>query len=104
MNARLQCIACQKTFPLDEIRYTCDCGNLLSVERDAIGVGRDVFDARRASRKPIDQSGVWRFREGVLDVDDVVTHPEGATRLYERGGIFFKHEGDRKSTRLNSSH
>ena len=49
MNARLQCIACQKTFPLDEIRYTCDCGNLLSVERDAIGVGRDVFDARRAA-------------------------------------------------------
>ena len=94
MNARLQCIACPKTFPLDEIRYTCDCGNLLSVERDAIGVGRDVFDARRASRKPIDQSGVWRFREGVLDVDDVVTHPEGATRLYERGGIFFKHEGE----------
>src|SRR5437016_1262188 len=94
MNARLQCIACQKTFPLDEIRYTCDCGNLLSVERDAIGVGRDVFDARRAGRKPIDQSGVWRFREGVLDVDDVVTHPEGATRLYERAGIFFKHEGE----------
>src|SRR5437016_9524320 len=94
MNARLQCIACQKTFPLDEIRYTCDCGNLLSVERDAIGVGRDVFDARRAGRKPIDQSGVWRFREGVLDVDDVVTHPEGSTRLYERHDIFFKHEGE----------
>jgi threonine synthase len=94
MTAWLQCIACEKTFPLDEIRYTCDCGNLLSVERDAIGVGRDVFDARRAGRKPIDQSGVWRFREGVLDVDDVVTHPEGATRLYERGGIFFKHEGE----------
>ena len=94
MTAWLQCIACEKTFPLDEIRYTCDCGNLLSVERDAIGVGRDVFDARRAGRKPIDQSGIWRFREGVLDVDDVVTHPEGATRLYERGGIFFKHEGE----------
>jgi len=91
---RLQCIACEKNFPIDEIRYTCDCGNLLSVERDAISVGRDVFDARRASHKPIDQSGVWRFREGVLDVDDPVTHPEGATRLYERGGIFFKHEGE----------
>jgi len=92
---RLQCIACGKTYPLDEIRYTCDCGNLLSVERDAITVSRDVFDARRAGRSPIDQSGVWRFREAVLDVGgDVVTHPEGATRLYERGGIFFKHEGE----------
>jgi threonine synthase len=92
---RLQCIGCGKAFPLDEIRYTCDCGNLLSVERDAITVSRDVFDARRASRNPIDQSGVWRFREAVLDAGaDVVTHPEGATRLYERGGIFFKHEGE----------
>jgi len=96
MNARLQCIACEKKYPLDEVRYTCDCGNLLSVERDAIGVGRDVFDERRASRRPIDQSGVWRFREAVLAVaeGDVVTHPEGGTRLYERGGIFFKHEGE----------
>jgi threonine synthase len=96
MNARLQCIACDKSFPLDEVRYTCDCGNLLGVERAAVGVGRDVFDARRASRRPIDQSGVWRFREAVLAVDeaDVVTHPEGGTRLYERGGIFFKHEGE----------
>jgi threonine synthase len=92
---RLQCIGCGKAFPLDEIRYTCDCGNLLSVERDAITVSRDVLDARRGSRNPIDQSGVWRFREAVLDAgDDVVTHPEGATRLYERGGIFFKHEGE----------
>src|SRR5437773_1549711 len=57
---------------------------------------RDVFDARRASRKPIDQSGVWRFREAVLDIDEsqIVTHPEGATRLYERDGVFFKHEGE----------
>ncbi len=91
---RLQCIACAKTFPLDEIRYTCDCGNLLSVERE-ITIDRSVFDARRASRDPLDQSGVWRFREGVLDTDGgVVTHPEGSTRLYERGGIFFKHEGE----------
>src|SRR5438552_17589276 len=56
----------------------------------------DLFDQRRASRKLIDQSGVWRFREAVLDVDEsqIITHPEGATRLYERGGIFSKHEGE----------
>jgi len=91
----LQCIACAKNFPIDEIRYTCDCGNLLSVERGTITVDRNVFDQRRASRNPLDQSGVWRFREGVLDAgDDIVTHPEGNTRLYERGGIFFKHEGE----------
>ncbi len=57
---------------------------------------RDLFDARRNSRKAIDQSGVWRFREHVLDIDEsqIITHPEGATRLYERDGILFKHEGE----------
>jgi threonine synthase len=95
---------------------------LLSVERDAMP-DRNLFDARLGSRKTIDKSGVWRFREAVLDVPEaeIVTHPEGATRLYERewgvgGGewqkkleasshsphptphspfnIFFKHEGE----------
>jgi threonine synthase len=92
---RLQCIQCDNAYPTDKIRYTCDCGNLLSVERD-ITVERNVFDRRRTSRKTIDQSGVWRFREAVLDIDEsqIITHPEGNTRLYEREGIFFKHEGE----------
>jgi threonine synthase len=96
MTERLQCIGCGRRYPLSEIRYTCHCGDLLGVERDAISVGRDVFDARRASRRPAEQSGVWRFREAVLPVDerDIVTHPEGGTRLYERHGLFFKHEGE----------
>ena len=57
---------------------------------------RHLFDQRRASRKPIDQSGVWRFREAVLDIDEsqIITHPEGGTRMYERDGILFKHEGE----------
>ncbi|HET8799488.1 MAG TPA: threonine synthase, partial [Thermoanaerobaculia bacterium] len=59
----LTCIACARRYDPLEIRYTCDCGGLLSVERDAI-LDRDAFDDRRTSRAPIDQSGVWRFREG----------------------------------------
>ncbi len=95
MSEWLQCIGCERRFDANEIRYTCECGELLSVERDAMPQ-RDVFDTRLASRKTIDKSGVWRFREAVLHVDEseVVTHPEGLTRLYERGGIFFKHEGE----------
>jgi threonine synthase len=95
MSEWLQCIGCERRFDASEIRYTCECGELLSVERDAMP-DRDLFDARLASRKTIDKSGVWRFREAVLDVDEreIVTHPEGSTRLYERGGIFFKHEGE----------
>src|SRR3954454_25139708 len=95
MSEWLQCIGCERRFDASEIRYTCECGELLSVERDAMP-DHKVFDARLGSRKTIDRSGVWRFREAVLNVPDteIVTHPEGATRLYERGGIFFKHEGE----------
>jgi threonine synthase len=96
MSEWLACIACARQYDVLENRVACDCGGLLAVGRSPLAVGRDVFDARRASRRPIDQSGVWRFREGVLDVDEaaIVTHPEGATRLYERDGVFFKHEGE----------
>jgi threonine synthase len=94
MSEWLQCIGCAHRYEVGVVRYTCDCGNLLSVERDPVTIDRGIFDARRASRDPLDQSGVWRFREAVLHVDDVVTHPEGATRLYEREGLFFKHEGE----------
>ena len=95
MSEWLQCIGCERRFDASEIRYTCECGELLSVERDAMPK-RDLFDARLASRKTIDKSGVWRFRDAVLNVDEseIVTHPEGSTRLYERRGILFKHEGE----------
>src|SRR5947207_12548923 len=94
MSERLVCITCHESYDVAQIRYTCDCGGLLEVQRDRPQVDRDTFDARRASRQAIDQSGVWRFREAVLDADNIITHPEGGTRLYERNGIFFKHEGE----------
>jgi len=95
MSEWLQCIGCERHFDASEIRYTCECGELLSVERDAMP-DRAIFDTRLASRKTIDKSGVWRFREAVLNIDEseIVTHPEGSTRLYERGDVFFKHEGE----------
>ena len=90
----LECIACGTHYDALGVRYTCDsCGGLLSVERDMI-MDRNAFDDRRSSWAPIDTSGVWRFREGVLNLDRVITHPEGGTRLYEREGLFFKHEGE----------
>lgn len=92
-NERLECIRCVQQYAIDDVRLTCDCGALLAVERSGI-VDRDAADDRRTSRAPIDRSGVWRFREGVLNVDRAVTHPEGGTRLYERDGILYKHEGE----------
>lgn len=104
----LQCIGCSARYPIQEIRYACDCGNLLAVERPPEALSTlhpSLFDARADQPAPVDQSGVWRFREAVLNVDegDIVTHPEGGTRLYSRpqlsawAGIEhlgFKHEGE----------
>jgi threonine synthase len=89
----LQCVRCAQRYDTAAIRYTCDCGSLISVERDAMPA-RALFDARLGSRSMIDRSGVWRFREGVMAATDPVSHPEGSTRLYERDGILFKHEGE----------
>jgi threonine synthase len=90
----LECITCASRYDELQVRYVCDaCGGLLSVERDTF-IDRNSFDDRRTSWAPIDQSGVWRFREGVLNLDRVITHPEGGTRLYEREGLLFKHEGE----------
>ncbi len=125
MKEWLECASCGKRFAITDVRYICDCGGLLSVERDwpavipsrsegsgrglpsnppprslAVSAARDdtrkLFDSRRTSRAAIDQSGVWRFREAVLNIESgrIVTHPEGSTRLYEREGLFFKHEGE----------
>ena len=107
-NEWLQCVACEGRFDILEVRYRCDCGGLLAVERDA-GWARQLsrahFDSRLTSRRAVDRSGVWRFREAVLHCAETefVTHPEGATRLYESAplaeyagiaSIRFKHEGE----------
>ncbi|MCM2316748.1 MAG: threonine synthase, partial [Thermoanaerobaculia bacterium] len=104
----LQCVACERRFDILEVRYRCQCGGLLAVEREA-GWGGLLspahFDSRLTSRRAIDRSGVWRFREAVLSCDEseIVTHPEGSTRLYESArlaeyagidSIRFKHEGE----------
>jgi threonine synthase len=94
-------------YPVTEIRYHCNCGSLLTVERDPAHLKdlKAALPKRNASFAPLDVSGVWKFREAVLDLDPryVVTHPEGRTRLYARdalsayGGVDqlrFKHEGE----------
>jgi threonine synthase len=97
----LACVTCDRRYEITEIRYTCDCGGLLSVERSELPKDTRIFDERlnrgpRPEARGLAQSGVWRFREGVLSIpdDQIVTHPEGATRLYEREGLLFKHEGE----------
>jgi threonine synthase len=104
----LQCIGCAARYGTQEARYTCDCGNLLSVERPegALASYRPAqFDRRLGSSDVLNQSGVWRFREGVMNVEEksIVSHPEGGTHLYHRpqlaewvgiDPLYLKHEGE----------
>lgn len=104
----LQCIACRKSYPLTQVLYHCGCGGLVEVQRSPaqwLKISRPLIEARRLSHAQEDISGVWRFREGVLDlpVSSLVTHPEGGTHLYQRSElshwaetdeVWFKHEGE----------
>jgi len=107
--AWLACILCDATYTINAERYRCDCQGLLEVKRPREHFNAsqiETFDQRKSdARSVLDQSGVWRFREAVLDTNEneIVSHPEGATRLYQRDSInhfaglrklYFKHEGE----------
>ncbi len=108
MKRQLKCVECGSTYPLEEKRLRCDCGGLLDVQLDMDGAPSSgalatIFESRCSSHLPQDLSGVWRYRELVLDIhpDDLVTFPEGRTNLYELNpvplglkALWAKHEGE----------
>ena len=87
----LRCISCKRMFPLREIIYRCpECGDLLDVVYPRPDEDLDKLKARwrrrRASTRPIDSSGVWRYRELLPfydRLDQLVTYPEGNTPLLD---------------------
>ncbi len=82
---------CGRQFPLSAVVYVCDnCGSLLELVNRFDGLEPDALKAtwaaRRTSRKKIDVSGVWRFRELLpfaTDERQIVTLPEGNTPLFD---------------------
>ena len=112
MPAELACFEerCRARFPITEIIYNCPrCGGLLEAVYPAPeghpSEWRQLWRERRLSNAPLDQSGVWRYRELIAFLDDyrqVVTLREGNTpllgapRAAQYGGldrITFKHQG-----------
>jgi threonine synthase len=113
MASILQCLDCERQYPIDQLMYTCeDCGGLLDVQHDMDHirktVTRQTFDDRLGAG-PLDapyNSGVWRYKELVYPgIDDslIVSRPEGNTNLYpsqrlaEWAGVstlYLKHEGE----------
>ncbi len=112
MSAQLACFEekCRATYPLSDVIYNCpQCGGLLetvygAVAEPAMGL-KTLWRNRRLSNAPIDQSGVWRYRELIpfLDsLDYVVTLREGNTPLLDApraaryaglDRLTFKHQG-----------
>lgn len=112
--SHLGCIACDRVYPLAEIRYACDaCGDLLEVRHDLDRLKsvrppdawKDLF-ADRMSEPGVHRSGVWRYHELILPdlpLDAIVTKPEGNTNLYRSpvledrsatAEVHIKHEGE----------
>jgi len=112
MPAELACIAekCRARFAITDVLYNCpQCGGLIEAiydppEQSALMLKRTWRD-RRLSNAPLDQSGVWRYREFIPFLSGyncVVTLREGNTPLLEArqaaqyGGLdrlVFKHQG-----------
>ncbi len=113
MSAELVCFkpSCRARFPINAIIYNCkECGGLLEATYsgpapDLASIKR-IWRERRMSNAPLDQSGVWRYREMFEFLADpsasVVTLREGNTPLLPSkkaaaygglDGITFKHQG-----------
>lgn len=110
----LQSISSHKKYPLDEIRFTSDNGELLDVVHDLdrlkreYNISREYFLNKRAYINNQPSGGVWRFKELVLPEirdDQIVSKQEGNTRLHRSKKIsswlglnnekfFLKHEGE----------
>jgi threonine synthase len=112
MKPDLVCIntACHARYDIAEVLYNCPkCGGLLEARYDFghpdTNALKKTWRERRMSNAPLDQSGVWRYRElfpFVTDDRHIVTLREGNTpllsgpRAAEYGGLrhlTFKHQG-----------
>jgi threonine synthase len=112
MPAELVCFepACRARFQVTDVIYNCPkCGGLLEASYSDWNLDpeplKSVWRARRISNAPLDQSGVWRYREIIPFLENlgqVVSLREGNTPLLvapaaaKYGGLDqleFKHQG-----------
>ena len=75
-----RCIECGKTYDVDEIVYTCECGGLLEIVYDYEEIKDKVSREKFRER----ELGVWRYIEylPVKDESKIVSLHEGGTPLY----------------------
>jgi threonine synthase len=93
-TSQMRCIGCGIACQKAQQNFRCiACGDLLEIvypgwnttQPDATAL-RLLWRQRRTSRLPVDESGVWRFREMLPcfhDRQQIITLREGNTPLYE---------------------
>ena len=114
MISKLKSIHSGKEYPLDDVRFTSDDGELLDVVHDFEAIkqkhkiSKEYFSKKRSLINDQPSGGVWHFKELVLpEIHDeyIVSKQEGNTRLYRSKKIsswlglkadkfFLKHEGE----------
>ncbi len=80
----LQCVRCGRTYPKDEIRYRCDCGDSLEIVYDYSTLHATWDELRKRTFCH------WRYREFYpeLKKDDIITMGEGGTPLVRSRSVF----------------
>ena len=103
---KLRCLKTGQLYNSDTASFYSEHGGLFEVAIDFQKVpSLEEFDCRLMSRKSIDRSGVWRFRELVLPIPEsrMFCRGEGNTNLYEHENlnrfsldakVQLKHEGE----------
>ena len=102
----LRCIDCGKMYSAKEIRYSCDCGELLEVTHDFKSFKRSGNEWKERFAQNPQLPAFTRFKDVILpDLPDdkIVTLYEGDTPLYRADAemqrifgiknLYFKHEG-----------
>lgn len=101
---------CRARFPITTVMNNCrHCGGLLEVTYGPLQAAPEALKAlwrhRRTCNSPLDQSGVWRYREIIPfleSFESVVSLREGNTPMLAAPGaasyagldrLFFKHQG-----------
>ena len=69
------CNSCERTYPIDAIRYKCDCSNPLNLKKPAAKLPIEEINKR--------SNTLWRYREAIpiADNSSIISLAEGMTPL-----------------------
>lgn len=97
------CIECDNQYDIREIRYRCDCGDLLEVEHNLNTTIPKAKDWKESLDKRMGETAFYRYQDILfpsMPKDSIISLQEGDTPLYDIsyafpdfGSLKLKHEG-----------